>query len=647
MKVLFVSSEIFPFAKSGGLADVASSLPKALASYVDIVSIMPLYSLVDLDRYGIKSSGFTYSFIVNGIEYTFEVFHLKNTIFLKDKNTLFDREQMYGDYSDNDIRFGIFCYAVLEYVKAVDLKVDIFHLNDWQSALIALLLKEKYKFNSKTIFTIHNLAYQGVFSKESMSRLDLGWDLFKVSKIEYYDKINFLKSAINYSDVITTVSPTYAQEIQSSKFGCNLENLIEDNEYKLKGILNGIDYSEFNPSIDKYLSKNFDEYDLSNKALIKRELLEELCLYGERKPLFVFIGRFTAQKGIDQIIDSLDELSSMDINIAILGSGEEHYNYKLGSISGIYENLSITIGYNESLARRLYAAADFLYMPSQYEPCGLNQMIAMKYGSVPIVRSVGGLKDSIKDIEDSVNIQSDVGIGIIVADESKESFIDASKRAVGLFYDEPEFKLILWHNMRADFSWDIKAKEYLKLYTDLYNGWLPKRKIKEFEIPNSYNIDTLKSIAVNRSTVYTYWEYQGDIQNLVILLYSDGEVVDSGKVYNRVGNYYFYGEFDFKEIWTEIGFYDGGEFIRVLKSNIFIAPNAKIINSQNIVWRDIITQKIDKKEMMVLNEVFYEKRDQHSSSTLFRREKLRELILDLKDKNQSSIELIKRGDRDV
>ncbi len=649
-KTLFISSEIFPFAKSGGLGDVASSLPKALSAYIDITSIMPLYSVINREKYKIQSTGFKYSFWVNNIEYQFEVYKRGQTLFLKDNRALFDRDEMYGSYKDNDVRFGLFCYAVLEYIKAKGEYFDILHINDWQSALIALLLKERYHFDSKIVFTIHNLAYQGIFPKKSINRLGLSWDYFTVSKLEYHDNINMLKSAITYSDVVTTVSPTYAQEIQTHRFGCDLENLIQDNEYKLRGILNGIDYDEFNPSIDSYLPKNFDVDDLSNKKALKKELLKELHLEDEQKPLFIFIGRFTAQKGIDQILESIHHLAQMPINVAILGSGEEDYNYWFGSLSGRYKNISITIGYNEALARKLYASADFLYMPSEYEPCGLNQMIAMKYGALPIVRKVGGLKDSVVDFEEISSFPADKGVGIVFEHGSLEDFIYATKKALLLYEDKSRFDEVIKHDMCVDFSWHVKSKEYFKLYKDLQDGWLPECKIKEFEIPTHYDIDTLKTIAINPNTLFTYWEitnrlldkHQISLKDLKLKAFvSEVEIQEVG-VHDGVGNYYFDMQMDFESVMTKIGYIKAdGTFISILQSNRFVAPNSKVIKSDNIIWRNLTTLELSSKDAQYMENQFYETSDKLSSSTLVKRRTLQELIK--REDNQSSTTLSKKG----
>ncbi len=625
MKVLFISSEIFPFAKSGGLGDVAASLPKALQNYCDITSIMPLYAKIDKQKYNIIPTDFHFSFDVAGNSYHFELYQNDNTLFLKDNNHLFDRPQMYDDYADNDIRFGIFSYAVMEYIKASGENFDILHINDWQSALIAILAKEHYFLSSKVVFTIHNLAYQGIFPKESMQRLALKWDYFTPAVLEYHDNINLLKGAIALSDIVTTVSPTYAQEIQTEEFGCNLELFIQENAYKTEGILNGIDYDEFSPDVDTHLPYRYNGEDLSFKLENKTSLLKELFLENEHLPLFIFIGRFTAQKGIDQILGALDNLQYLPINIAILGSGEEHYNLTLASLSDRYENISITIGYNEALARKMYASADFLYMPSVYEPCGLNQMIAMKYGTIPIVREVGGLEDSIDDFEKQDVFSEDKGIGITFKDGSHQTLTHATQRALELYHNKELLDKVITHDMHKDFSWKTQAKAYLSLYDKLNSGWLPKREIYEFHIPSHYNVDTLKTIAVNPKTLYTYWEvtptlvqrYQTSYETLKLRAYADGELISEVALYNGEGDFYIYHEIDFKKVWTEIGFYaENGKFTTILSSNYFIAPNSKVIHSDQIVWRNLATLAMQKRKFVIRNKHFYETYEHFSSGML-------------------------------
>ncbi len=652
MRVLFISSEIFPFAKSGGLGDVAASLPKALENYCDITSIMPLYNKIDIQKHNIQATGFTFDFDVAGVRYYFELYKTQNILFLKDRNHLFDRSEMYGDFDDNDIRFGIFSYAVLEYIKASKQDYDILHINDWQSALIATLAKEHYYLHSKVVFTIHNLAYQGIFSKQSINRLALKWEYFTPAIMEYHDNINLLKSAIAQSDIVTTVSPTYAKEIQTAQFGCDLENFITDNSYKLEGILNGIDYDEFSPDIDKNILYNYDSNNIEAKKANKRVLLEALFLKDENKPLFIFIGRFTAQKGIDQIISALHILQYMPINIAILGSGEENYNHLLASLSGKYDNVSITIGYDEALARKLYASGDFLYMPSQYEPCGLNQMIAMRYGTIPIVKEVGGLKDSVVDITQIQHTQTPKGWGLTFQNSDAHAFIEVTQKALALYEDQNRYTECVKYDMEFDYSWQSSAKAYVKLYDKLSSGWLPQRMIPTFEIPSHYKIDTLKTIAVNPKTLYTYWEitpllvekYNTNYHDLRLKAFANGVCIEETTLYDGNGNYYFYHDIDFQKVWTEIGFYTNeGEFITILSSNHFIAPNAKLIYSDNIIWRNMDTDRLLHKKFVFTNRYFYESKEYFSSGMLAKQHQ--QIEHSLKKFDASSTHNFTKGDK--
>ncbi len=656
MKVLFVSSEIFPFAKSGGLGDVAASLPKALlCKHSDVTSIMPLYSTINQEKHKIVSTGFKYSFWVGHTEYHFEVYQHDEILFLKDSNHLFDRDVMYGDYEDNDIRFGVFSYAVLEYIKAKGEHFDILHLNDWQSALIAILSKDYYKLDSKVVFTIHNLAYQGVFPSDTINKLGLDWKHFTYDKLEFHDRVNFMKSAIVYSDMVTTVSPTYAKEIQTKEFGSNLEHLMQDHEYKLKGILNGIDYDEFGPEIDEYIPFNYSGNMLDVKKENKRLLLEELNLSGSDKPLFIFIGRFTYQKGIDQLIMAIDHLKGRDdVNLAILGSGDDIYNAKLQNLIGTYPNISITLGYNEQLARKLYSASDFLIMPSIYEPCGLNQMIAMSYGSIPIVKDVGGLRDSVVHFDGLSELPNN-GVGIKFEGNNREAITYSIDNALSLYHNKDHYKHIIKHNMELDFSWSVRAREYLDLYDMLKRGDAPKKPHTQYEIPHFYDINTLKIIAVNPSKLYSYWEITEDLLSqhqisadqlkLRVAFIEDlnENMAEEVSINARLGNYYFEMEMDFKKVIARIGFYNkDGNFITLLNSNIFVAPNSKVITDGEIIWRNLNTKETQEKKFILLDSSFYTVTEQFSSREVLRKKELMKTISAI-ESNYNSASLIQEG----
>ena len=471
MRVLFVSSEIYPFAKTGGLADVSASLPKALSELgVNVKSVMPLYRTVDRERFGIVPAGKKVSVSVDAGTFEFEVYKVSNTVshyFLKN-DVLFGRDYLYGtpegDYPDNDVRFGTFCWAVVKLIEEGFFKPDIVHVNDWQTAVIPVLIRKK-GLRVKTLQTIHNLAYQGIFPKETVDRLSLGWDLFNMEALEFWGKVNFLKGGIVFSDAVNTVSPTYAKEITTPDYGYGLDGVLRKYSYKLFGILNGIDYDVWNPETDPHIYVNYSENAVSKKDNNKFYFLKDTELLGEERPLFVFIGRFAKQKGIDLIIDSLKELSSIPANFAILGMGDAGYNEFFKSIKGKYSNIFVEVAYDEPLSRKMYASADYLLMPSLYEPCGLNQMIAMRYGTLVVARKTGGLADTVRDLDEPG------GYGFLFQDFSGEAFLGAVKRAIDFYYNNRNrFARLRQFVMGIDFSWNSSALKYMRLYENLIEG---------------------------------------------------------------------------------------------------------------------------------------------------------------------------------
>lgn len=475
MNIIFASSEIYPYAKTGGLADVASALPEELRNEHKVYKVMPLYKLIDRKKYGIVALNKSFDIWLNGLRHQVDIYINKDCeddIFLYNP-VLSDRDGLYfdnyGDFGDNALRFGIFSLAIIQVMYELGLEVDIFHINDWQTSLVALYAKTRFNLTQKIVLTIHNMAYQGIYPKSVVDELEIDWsECFRPESLEYHDNVNFLKAGIYFSDAVTTVSPTYKDEIQTSYYGCTLEDSLKTNNYKLEGILNGISYEDFNPAKDKNLYRNFDSSNLDAKKEHKIKLLQELHMSGEEKPLFIFIGRFTHQKGIDLLISALELLKSHEVNIAILGSGESYYNNIFESLKFKYPNVHITIGYNEAYARRLYGASDFLIMPSFFEPCGLNQMIAYKYGSMPIVTETGGLKDSVSDFTNVDNIINAKGLGISFYEKNQFWFFHAISKAISLYANKTKFNEITKHNMDVDYSW----KESSKIYVDLYKKLL-------------------------------------------------------------------------------------------------------------------------------------------------------------------------------
>ncbi len=453
MKVLFASSEIFPYAKSGGLADVASSLPKALSKELEIESVMPFYGFMKKEDF--KQTDLKFPINLGGIEYKIEILSAKNekikTYFIK-APLLSDTKKMYGDeeaYANNDIRFGIFSMAIAKLAEA--LHVELVHLNDWHCALSAFWLRNS---GIKSVFTIHNLAYQGVFEKETLARLGIGYEHFNYQDLEFWGKCNFMKAGIKYSDAVTTVSPSYAKEILTPEFGCGLNGFLNFYKSKLSGILNGIDTEIFNPKTDRYLFKNYDNSTLDIKLENRTELFKKTKLKGIKLPLFVMISRLVHQKGFDIIIDSIDTLLKKRLNLILLVEGDIRYQKPLMEASKKYKNFELLTGYDEKLSHQIYASADFLLMPSLFEPCGLNQMISMAYGTIPVVHRVGGLKDSVYEKSKKC------GQGIVFSKPSKKSFLLAIDRALKLKNRND----IQRFDMNCDFSFTKSAKRYIKLY---------------------------------------------------------------------------------------------------------------------------------------------------------------------------------------
>ena len=468
MKLLFAAAEIFPYAKTGGLADVAQALPATLVKQIDVLSVMPLYDFIDREKFALTAMNESFQITLGKDIYEVSLFEGMN----RGVRTLFVHEATLchcitpygnknGDYLSNDLRFGIFSKILV--ILSQMFEIDILHLNDWHTALAALWAKEVLP-ELHVVFTIHNLSFQGLFPRESVKRLGLREHYFTPEGIEFWGEVSCMKAGIAYSDVVTTVSPTYAEEILLSKFGCGLEGFLQVHSSKLHGILNGIDTVLFDPLIDPALPKNYGPGKLSNKKRNKILFCEAQGLRDVERPLIVFIGRFTEQKGIDVIIEAFPKLLTMKCNIAILGEGDEAVAEALNAVSSNYDNLSIQLGYDESLSHKMYAAADFLLMPSRFEPCGLNQLISLRYGTIPIVNDVGGLHDTVQDIDDT---DSPVcGQGIVLSILNSNAIVRSVKRSLQLFALTKHFSKISKANMQCDVSFEESAKSYLKLYMD-------------------------------------------------------------------------------------------------------------------------------------------------------------------------------------
>ncbi len=470
MNVVFVTSEIYPFSKTGGLADVSYSLPKFLKKEgVNVIVFTPFYSIIDKNKFQFEKVNEFKVFINNNWEKgeIFRCFIDGFYVYLINNQKFFNTNEIYEDYNKG-LRFGFFCYGVLKGLKKIGFKPDIIHINDWQTAILPVLLKVNYKDetffkNSKVILTIHNLAYQGYFPKNILYQLGLPDYLFTPQYLEFYNQVNFLKAGIIFSDFITTVSPTYAKEILEPIAGWGLDGVLRTKKDKLKGILNGIDENLWNPEIDKYIWYNYSSKTIELKAKNKGKLQEFLNFtQDEDVILFGFVGRLTYQKGFELIVNVLDELVKLNVQVIILGKGEKYYeNLIIEKAEKYSDKISLNLKFSEELAHKIYAGIDFLLMPSVYEPCGLTQMISLKYGTVPIARRVGGLIDTINHKE----------TGILFDELSLDDFSNAILKGIELFYLKKEkLRKMRITGMNLDFSWEKSCKEYIELYRNILGG---------------------------------------------------------------------------------------------------------------------------------------------------------------------------------
>ncbi len=454
LQVLFCASEVAPFAKTGGLADVAGSLPAALERHgVRTMIVMPRYRGITERKKKLSD-------------------HV--SIYFADNEEYFNRASYYGngdgDYPDNLKRFSFFCENALALAKEAGFKPDIVHAHDWQAALLPVYLKTKFASDaffkrSRSILTVHNLAYQGHFPQRQFSDLGLDGALFSTDVFEFYGKINLLKAGIIFADGLTTVSPTYADEIQTREYGAGLDGVVRQRSDRLKGILNGLDTDFWNPAKDKNILQRFSFEDLSGKAACK-VALQEACGF-ERDPdipLFCMISRLVEQKGLDLLAEIADAFLSHKAQFVLLGDGDPVYKTTFGNIERRHPaNAKVFLGFDAQNAHKIYAGADFFLMPSLFEPCGLSQMISLKYGALPIVRRTGGLADTITDVD----ADASKGNGIVFENRSPEKLLEAIGRAEALFLEKERFEKIRKRGMKADFSWDKSALRYVEFYKEV------------------------------------------------------------------------------------------------------------------------------------------------------------------------------------
>jgi starch synthase len=474
MEILFVSSEVAPWSMTGGLGDVGGSLPRALAARGHQVTVVSArYGSIDARAKGFERRDGVLR--VRGEEAILWTRPGPPEVHLVEHERYFgSRSGLYGDgggrdYGDNAERFAFLTRAALAVPAALGRRARIVHANDWQTALAPYLLRHEHVNDpglagARTVFTIHNLAYQGVFPKQVVPFLGLPWDVFRFEAMEFHDQLNFMKAGLTFADALTTVSPTYGKEILGPEAGNGLDPVLRHRRADLHGILNGIDVTEWDPARDRHLAAHYSSRDLAGKAACKAALQRELSLpVRPDVPLLGMVSRLAEQKGIDLLAAVLPDLAVRDVQLALLGSGSrEHEDAFRRAAAARPDRLAVRIGFDEALAHRIEAGADAFLMPSRYEPCGLNQMYSLRYGTLPVVRAVGGLEDTVEDFDGWQR-----GTGFKFKDYTPQAFLLAVRRALDTYRDRRTWQALVLRGMAQDFSWDRSARSYEALYRSL------------------------------------------------------------------------------------------------------------------------------------------------------------------------------------
>lgn len=490
LKVLFVTSEVYPFVKTGGLADVSSALPQSISEMGHEVRIVvPKYGAVDERKFkihevvrlkdlqvkiGDKDVTFSLkSCFLPGQKVRVQIYFLDNSEYFASRNSLYTDPSTGKDYSDNDERFILLCRSVFELISKLGWVPDIIHCNDWQCGLIPAYLKTVYKnelfSNFKILFTVHNLAYQGQFARSAFWKTGLPEELNSEKGIEIYDKINFMKSGLLYADTINTVSQSYANEIRTDEeLGAGLKHILARRKDDLFGIINGIDTRIWNPEKDKMLPKKYSSKNLDAKAENKEELAKRFGLaYKIDTPIIGIISRLYEAKGIDLVTEAFKELMELDIQMILLGTGDKKfYSFFEKMMHKHNDKFACYLGFNDELAHLITGGADMLLMPSRYEPCGLTQMYSLVYGTVPIVRETGGLADTVVKYDEKTG----EGTGFMFTHYNTVSMMKEIKRALKTYNDKKIWLKIVKSGMKSDFSWNSSAKKYVELYKTMLNG---------------------------------------------------------------------------------------------------------------------------------------------------------------------------------
>jgi len=476
MKVCFVTSECVPYIKTGGLADVSGSLPLSLhENNTDVKIFLPLYDKIDREKHKLvkieELSGDNVSIL--NIKHSYDVYYTKHhdkvdTYFI-DCPFYYSRGVVYTSDEDENERYILFQQAVLKSLQKLLWGPDVIHCNDWQSSLIPSMLKLQYAWdklfqNTKTLLSIHNIGYQGTFPSDSVLKAGFGESLYVLGgPFEFNGYANFLKAGIYYSDIVSTVSPTYAKEIQTPEFGSGLDGVLRSRGENIYGILNGIDTNDWSPVSDKLITKNYSFNTLKDKYINKSELLKLSGLNAYiNVPLFGIVSRLAWQKGFELIVELMEKRIDEDFKLVVLGAGEEKYEDCFIKLMVDYpDKIKVFLEYNNSIAHLITAGSDFFFMPSRYEPCGLNQMYSLNYGTLPIVRNVGGLADTV------IDIAIENGNGFSFDEFTLEGIEPAFDKALNLYKDKILMKSVIQRGMSSDFSWNKSAKEYIELYSKI------------------------------------------------------------------------------------------------------------------------------------------------------------------------------------
>lgn len=475
MHIAFAASECVPFSKTGGLADVIGALPRALAKLGHRVSVyLPRYKQTTLPPNSttlLRSVTIPFddmyrfcSVVDGGCQHGVQFYFIEYPPF-------FDRDALYGtslgDYPDNAERYALYSRAVLEASKILGVP-DLFHCHDWQSALVSILLRSVYAHDPAfqrvpTVFTIHNIGYQGLFPPDTLPLLMLPWDLFTISKLEFFGKVNFLKGALVFSDFITTVSRKYSQEIQTAEYGFGLEGVLKGRSATVTGILNGVDYEEWNPETDCYIAARYSAEDPAAKQKDKQDLLRTFGASDPDTtlPVIGIVSRFAAQKGFDLISQIADRLAREEMIICALGTGDKEYEDMFRRLHKQFPaKILVKIAYDDAVAHKIEAGADMFLMPSRYEPCGLNQIFSLKYGTLPIVRATGGLDDTIENWDPTTG----KGTGFKFSSYTGEALLASIRSALSVYKDRDSWLKLIRNGMARDYSWEVSAREYVKVY---------------------------------------------------------------------------------------------------------------------------------------------------------------------------------------